>query len=154
MLTRLELKIPPALLVLIIALIMWLIAENFSRLELSPAIRYSGFGVLLVIGVLMIVLGGFNFKAANTTVNPITPDSTTVLVTSGIYRYSRNPMYIGFLLMLVGWALFLASLPALVMTAVYILYMNRLQIEPEERALEKIFGAEYIAYKTNVRRWL
>ena len=154
MFSKLELKIPPALLVLIVALFMWLTAQYFSTLSIPTALRYYGFATLLLIGIVIIVLGGLRFKSVSTTVNPITPNASSSLVTSGIYKYSRNPMYIGFLLMLVGWSVFLASLFALALTAIYIIYMNRFQIQPEEQALESIFADEYLNYKYKVRRWL
>lgn len=154
MFAKLELKLPPALLVLIIAFLMWLVAVNYSTLSIPPTLRYAGFGLFLFGGILIIVLGGLQFKSSSTTVNPITPEASSALVTAGIYNYSRNPMYIGFLLMLIGWSVFLASLFALALTVIYVAYMNRLQIEPEERALAVIFGDQYLAYKSRVRRWL
>lgn len=154
MLSKLELKVPPALLVLIVAFFMWLIANYLFVFSIASGVRYAGFGIFLISGILIIVLGGLRFKAVSTTVNPITPKESSALVTTGIYRFSRNPMYIGFLFMLVGWSVFLASLYASALTIVYIIYMNRFQIEPEERALESIFGVQYLSYKSKVRRWL
>jgi protein-S-isoprenylcysteine O-methyltransferase Ste14 len=73
---------------------------------------------------------------------------------TGIYRFTRNPMYIGLLMTLLGWAAFLASLPALLFVIAFVLYMNRFQIQPEERALSSLFGADYAVYRARVRRWL
>ncbi len=152
--SKLNLKIPPAILVLIIGFLMWLVAVNFATISIPAMYRYTGFALLLAVGALIIALGGLRFKSASTTVNPLAPESSSALVTSGIYKYSRNPMYIGFLLMLIGWCVFLSSVFALALCAVYVGYMNRFQIEPEEQALETIFGAEYVNYKAQVRRWL
>ncbi len=154
MFSRLELKVPPAALVLIIAFLMWLLSKYLPTLSIPAAVRYTGFALFLISGFLIIIIGGLRFKAASTTVNPITPNASSSLVISGIYKFSRNPMYIGFLLMLIGWSVFLASLFTLVLCAVFVIYMNRFQIKPEERALESIFGDEYMHYKSAVRRWL
>ncbi len=154
MLSKLELKVPPAALVLITAFFMWLLSNYLPTLSISNTIRYAGLAIFLTSGVLIILIGGLRFKAVNTTVNPITPNTSSSLVTSSIYKYSRNPMYVGFLMILIGWAVFLSSLFALTLTAVFIIYMNHFQIKPEERALESIFGHEYLHYKSKVRRWL
>lgn len=81
-------------------------------------------------------------------------DAASSLVTNGVYRFTRNPMYVGLLLALSGWAAFLSSPSALVYLVAFVLYMNRFQIEPEERVLASRFGADYAAYRTRVRRWL
>jgi protein-S-isoprenylcysteine O-methyltransferase Ste14 len=73
---------------------------------------------------------------------------------SGIYRISRNPMYLGFFLLLTGLAIFLSNVIAIVILPLFILYMNRFQIEPEERVLTYLFGQEFVDYKLRVRRWL
>jgi protein-S-isoprenylcysteine O-methyltransferase Ste14 len=82
------------------------------------------------------------------------PESSSSLVVSGIYRWSRNPMYLGFLLGLLGWAIFLSNVLAFLFLPVFILYMNRFQIEPEEKALAVLFGKQFAAYKSRVRQWL
>jgi protein-S-isoprenylcysteine O-methyltransferase Ste14 len=87
-------------------------------------------------------------------VNPTQPETSSTIVTSGIYRWSRNPMYAGFLLILAGWAVQLASIAAVLLLPAFVLYMNRYQIQPEERALTDKFGAEYLSYRRRVRRWL
>ena len=82
------------------------------------------------------------------------PDSTSSLVVSGIYKYTRNPMYLGFLLVLLGWATFLSNLAALALLPAFVVYMNHFQIGPEERALGSLFAQEYQAYHARVRRWI
>jgi protein-S-isoprenylcysteine O-methyltransferase Ste14 len=94
------------------------------------------------------------FLRAKTTVNPIKPASTSSLVLTGPYRFSRNPMYLGQLLLLLGWATFLANGVAYLFAPVFVLYINRFQIVPEERSLCAKFGAEFLAYKARVGRWL
>lgn len=82
------------------------------------------------------------------------PDSASALVTGGIYKITRNPMYLGFLLILLGWTVFLSNLFAYALLPVFVIYMNRFQIVPEENALDTLFGNEYRFYKSKVRRWL
>ena len=82
------------------------------------------------------------------------PGSASVLVDGGIYRLTRNPMYLGFFVVLLGWAIFLSNIVAFLLLPAFIFYMNRFQIEPEEKALVGLFGQTFVAYKTRVRRWL
>ena len=109
---------------------------------------------IVLAGALTSLLGVVSFRRAGTTVNPMTPESSSSLVVSGIYKLTRNPMYLGFLLALLGWTIFLSNVPALLCLPAFILYMNRFQIAPEERALAALFGQVFTAYKENTRRWL
>lgn len=93
-------------------------------------------------------------SGVNTTADPRSPEQTRVLITSGIFRFTRNPMYLSLLLVLVGQAVYLGSLNSLLFPAIFILTMNRYQIRREEKALEKLFGNEYLNYKKRVRRWI
>mgnify|MGYP006169944907 CR=1 FL=1 len=150
----LELKIPPLVLVALFALAMWLLAQLVPPLAL-PAV----WGLVLAIGfagggVAVAVSGVLAFRRANTTVDPRVPQQSSSLVIRGIYRYSRNPMYVGFLLLLMAWVFYLLSAAALALLPLFVLYMNRFQIAPEERFLLQKFGAEYQAYTRQVRRWL
>ena len=81
------------------------------------------------------------------------PETASALVVAGIYRHTRNPMYVGFGLVLVGWGIFLGNALAFIFLPAFVLHMNRFQIRPEERALAKIFGPEFAAYQSRVRRW-
>ena len=94
------------------------------------------------------------FRKAKTTVNPFRPRNAGSLVDSGIFRHTRNPMYLALLLALLGWGLYLDNLFVLVSTVLYVAYLNRFQIRPEERALEELFGGEFTAYRQRVRRWI
>ena len=100
------------------------------------------------------IAGTISFHRAKTTVNPMKPDKASSLVTSGVYRITRNPMYVGLLLVLVAWAVFLSSPPALAGPVAFLFYVGRFQIMPEEITLSSLFGSEYNAYKSGVRRWL
>jgi protein-S-isoprenylcysteine O-methyltransferase Ste14 len=150
----LELKVPPAAVALIIAALMWFVSW------VAPALRlvFPGRDLLAMIlagaGVVIAILGVASFRRARTTVHPMKPEASSSLVRSGAYALSRNPMYLGLLLILIGWAIFLSNILAFLVLPVFIFYMNRFQIEPEERALDRRFGEEFVAYKSRVRRWL
>ncbi|WP_372624852.1 isoprenylcysteine carboxylmethyltransferase family protein [Arsukibacterium sp.] len=151
---ELELKVPPVILVAVFALLMWLLAKLLPSLAL-PAIWSWVLAVgFASAGLAVAVLGVLAFRRAETTVDPRVPQQTSSLVIKGIYRYSRNPMYLGFLLLLTAWACYLINVAAFALLPLFVLYMNRFQIAPEERFLLQKFGAEYQAYQAQVRRWL
>ena len=149
----LELRIPPLALVLIAAGLMSLIAY-FIPIDLPIPAPVIVAGTLGLAGSIVAIAGVVAFKEHKTTVNPFTPERSSSLVTSGIYKYTRNPMYLGFLLLLAGWAALLSNLFALALLPAFIAYMNRFQIQPEERALTQQFGTEFQAYMQRVRRWV
>jgi len=150
----LELKVPPVVVVLLTAALMWLVAWAAPAFRFSfPARGLLAIGLALV-GFLTSATGVASFRRAATTVNPMAPDSASSLVRSGIYRLTRNPMYLGLGLILLGWAVFLSNALALCLLPGFVLYMNRYQIEPEERALSRRFGHEFATYTSRVRRWL
>jgi protein-S-isoprenylcysteine O-methyltransferase Ste14 len=109
---------------------------------------------VVVAGILVEAAGAVSFVRARTTVDPLHPSAVSKLVTGGVYRVTRNPMYLGDLLILVGWAVYLATVPALVLVPLFVAYIDRFQISAEERAMEACFGEAYRAYKGRVRRWL
>jgi len=150
----LELKIPPGLLVIITGALMWLGSAATSATALVIPGRSLGAAILILTGVIISGLGVASFRRAKTTVNPMKPESASVLVDRGIYRLTRNPMYLGFLVVLLGWAIFLSNLVAFLLLPAFVYYMNSFQIEPEEKALVALFGQSFVAYKTRVRRWL
>ena len=151
---KLELKIPPPIVGLIIAAAMWKIAKVCPSLDVPLFIREVIAGVLLLVGAGIALPGFVAFIRARTTFNSMKPKATSSLVTGGIYRFTRNPMYVSLLFILVAWAIFLSSAWALVGPVAFVLYINRFQIKPEERALAAMFGAAYAEYKGRVRRWL
>lgn len=150
----LELKVPPLVLVLVLAVAMWFAAMQLPSLAIALPWPLGLAVIISGVGILLMLAGGYAFQKAKTTVNPTTPAATSSVVTSGVYRFSRNPMYVGFLLALIGWATFLSHTLPFLLLPVYVAYMNRFQISPEERALSAKFGDEYEAYKQAVRRWL
>jgi protein-S-isoprenylcysteine O-methyltransferase Ste14 len=149
-----ELRVPPVAVVLLAALLMTLLARSATGLRWPTPVRLGGALFLFATGIAIAVAGVREFRRARTTVNPLAPAAASALVRSGIYRHTRNPMYLGMLLMLAGWAAWLASVAAVAVLPAFVLYMNRLQIEPEERALASRFGEDFEDYRRSVRRWL
>lgn len=151
---KLELKIPPPLVFLVCAAAMWGIAALFpAAVFIFPGRQLLG-GLLIAAGITFDIAGVIAFYRARTTIHPIKPEKTAAIVTTGIYRISRNPMYVGLLLFLLAWALSLANPLTIIMLPVFVAYITRFQIIPEERILTAKFGATYLAYQQAVRRWL
>lgn len=150
----LELRVPPLVLVLLSAAGMRLLARGWPQWTLDwPGRTPLALG-LAVAGAAVVVAGVAAFRRARTTVNPTTPQASSALVVRGVYRFSRNPMYLGFLLALCGLAVYLAHPLAAALLPLFVAYMNRFQIGPEERALAVRFGHQYTDYMSHVRRWL
>lgn len=152
--SALELKVPPAVVGFFTVALMWLVSSLAPACRFAIPSRLAVAGFLASAGAAVCVLGIVSFRKARTTVNPTKPDTTSTLVVSGIYRLSRNPMYAGFLLILLACAVVLSNVLAFVCIPAFVLYMNRFQIGPEERALDSRFAREYAAYRSRVRRWL
>jgi protein-S-isoprenylcysteine O-methyltransferase Ste14 len=152
--SALDLKIPPPIVTLVLALLMWLTPAVAGHLEISFPSRVLWAVVLVCVGQGIAIAGMVAFRRAKTTVNPVKASSASSLVIRGVYRYTRNPMYVGLLLTLLAFAVFLANPLAVLWVVVYVLYITRFQIIPEERVLASLFGAEYEAYKGRVRRWI
>lgn len=150
----LELKIPPVALTIIFAVLMWMFTLFTPEITIFQPIKVLVVLVLILIGSIISILGVWEFKQSKTTVNPMTPEESSLLVTSGVYSRTRNPMYVGFLCFLLAWGMFLANVLSLIFCSIFIFYMNNFQIKPEERALVELFGEEYSNYKQSVRRWL
>lgn len=150
----LELKIPPVVVWLLMA--GGMLAVSYS----APALSFTLAGsrvialVLLGLGGALAAAGVLAFRGRRTTVNPLTPSASSSVVTSGVYRLSRNPMYLGFLLALAGWAVYLSNAGAAVFLPAFVAYMTEFQIKPEERALLAKFGSEFAQYMSKARRWL
>ncbi|HEY5551628.1 MAG TPA: isoprenylcysteine carboxylmethyltransferase family protein [Opitutaceae bacterium] len=150
----LELKIPPMLVAAIAAALIWFVAIAAPVLRLAFPLRREVAIVVGLIGTAIAIAGVVSFRRARTTVNPLSPAAASALVVSGVYRVTRNPMYLGVLVCLLGWVVWLGSVPALFVLPLFVAYMNRFQIIPEEAALHALFGAEFEAYRSSVRRWI
>ncbi|WP_211218141.1 methyltransferase family protein [Marinobacter daepoensis] len=150
----LELKIPPLALMILFGTGMWAVSRLLPVGYFVIPGRMALSGTTFLVGAVVALLGVMAFRAAGTTVDPRTPEQSRNLVVRGVYRYTRNPMYLGFLLMLVGWGLFLGSVFAALLLPLFVLYMNRFQIKPEERHMQALFGGAYSRYTSEVGRWL
>jgi protein-S-isoprenylcysteine O-methyltransferase Ste14 len=150
----LENRIPPPVVAVVIAAGMWLLARWWPLMQFEvPSPILTGLAVAAA-GGLVSSAGAREFRRARTTVNPLHPERTSSIVTTGIYRLTRNPMYVGIVLVLLGCFLAFGVVSAGVGPAAFIWYINRFQIEPEERVLQARFGREYTEYRSRVRRWL
>jgi protein-S-isoprenylcysteine O-methyltransferase Ste14 len=150
----LELKIPPVAVGLIVALLMWLTSLAAPAFGFIFPGRFPCSTGLVLFGAAISISGVVSFRRAKTTVNPTTPAAASTLVVSGIYNFTRNPMYLGFLIALLGWGVFLSNALAIVFIPGFVIFMNRFQIRPEEQALASRFDRDFSAYKARVRRWV
>lgn len=146
--------IPPVLVVLLLGAAM----HGVARPSWPGTFAFPGQAILTVIlfliGLVLPALGVRRFRKAGTTVDPLHPERTSALVVRGIYSRTRNPMYLGFAFLLLGWAVWLGSAWSFLGLPLYILWMGRFQIGPEEAALEQLFGEAYREYMSRVRRWI
>lgn len=150
----LEHRIPPPLVTLVIGVLMWLETGVFPQTALPYALRL-GAGLMLVIAAGIFVFPAvLSFRRSHTTVNPVRIEKANHLVTTGIYRISRNPMYLAMVLLLAALAFFLGSLWSLLGPVALMLFLTRFQILAEEHVLAEIFGQPYHEYCARVRRWL
>lgn len=128
----------------------WLVPINWGVFE----VRWWGFGIFFAVGAVMGLAGIISFYRRSTTVDPHQPDKVTTFVQSGVYRLSRNPMYLGLLFILISAAVYLGNPLGMVLVPIFVKYMNRFQIEPEERVMREKFGDDYRNYCAEVRRWI
>jgi len=145
---------PPIVVLTAFVIIMRYVALFFSSLTLGLDLHFSVPVLVSLSGLFLIFISSITFYRCGTTLNPLKPQLTSTLVTSGPYRYSRNPIYIGLVLMLAGWGFYLQNLASLFCVLIFVLYINRFQIIPEEESLAQKFGIEFEIYKSNVNRWL
>lgn len=150
----LELKIPPPLLFLFIALLMWLAYRFCYRFNVYIPYHIMLSVICLLAFSLLGLIALLTFIQSNATVNPIYIDQTTRFVTHGVYKISRNPMYLSLAGVLLAWGLFCANALALCLPLFFVLYITRFQIQPEEIILQQLFGESFTQYRQQVRRWL
>ncbi len=162
MLRKLELKVPPPIVALLIAAALWQAAKwlPFVSLPLGLDMNVDTKVAALLAAVLAFLGACFDaaalllFVRKRTAINPLKPQNASVLVVSGVYRITRNPMYLGLLCFLSAWAVYLNSVFVLIGPIIFVVYINYFQIIPEERLLLSKFGDAYAGYAKRVRRWL
>lgn len=150
----LELKIPPPVVALLSVLAMWLVARWLPQWS-WPSTALTALGaVLAVAGVALIITAMSTFAGSKTTINPLKPAESALIVSHGVFARTRNPMYVGLAMILTGWACYLANPVAWLAVLLFMAYITRFQIIPEERILLGKFGAPFAQYLAQVRRWI
>jgi len=150
----LKLKIPPPIYALLTAGLMWLLNAWFPIASLLETPWNSLGLVLAMAGILIDLLAVIQFRKEGTTINPLRPDDSVKVLENGLYKISRNPMYLGMLLILGGFAVWLGSLSPLICLPVFVFIITTQQILPEEETLRYKFGQDYLDYMHRVRRWI
>lgn len=133
---------------------MWLVAWVWPELTVRFPAQTALAGILAASGLATDLVSVARFFRQRTTINPLKPEAASHLVISGLYRYTRNPMYLGMLLVLIGWAIWLGHVIAFAGPVLFAIVLTRIQILPEETALEARFGQDFRDYKAQVRRWI
>ncbi len=147
-------KIPPPVIMLFSIGLVWLFQRYIPIIEFTIPFKLYVCIAIFLLGIFLAVHSVFGFLRAKTTINPIALKETNSLVTSGLYRYTRNPMYLGMALIIASAILFYGALSGGFSLIFFVVALNQLQIMPEEKVLEEIFGAEYTTFKSRVRRWI
>lgn len=148
------LRVPPLIVAGLMAVFMWLLATYVPLVLVVFAGQWIIALIFALFGAQLAIASVRALHDNETTVNPLQPDTTSALVTSGVFRLSRNPIYLGFLSALIGFAIWLGALTSILVLPFFVWYMNRFQIRPEEAALRARFGEEFEQYISQVRRWI
>ncbi|WP_319554015.1 isoprenylcysteine carboxylmethyltransferase family protein [Vibrio sp.] len=151
---KLELRVPPVAVFLLVVLLMyWLKGLTPNFMITVPFVEFV-VAILTLSSGFIGIAGLYEFRKLKTTVNPVKPEFATTVVSSGVFAYTRNPMYVALLLLIIALGLWWQHLSVILCGALFISYMNRYQIKPEEHVLERLFGEDYLKYKNRVRRWV
>lgn len=147
----LENRIPPPVVAIGCGVLIYLLRDHF---RVQSQLQTYAAAVILVASIAVMFLAIREFRRAQTTVNPLQPQTATSLVTHGVFSVSRNPMYLGLLGLLLAWTVFLGAPAGIAGLALFVAWMNELQIRPEERAMAALFEDDFSTYCSRVRRWL
>ena len=150
----LDLKIPPPIVAILCALGIVYLPDLFGLQAFEIPLQGWVAGVVIAFGLSFDLMGLLEFRKHATTISPLSPNKSALVVSSGIYRITRNPMYLGMAIVLVGVTIAFGSAIGLLMVLVFVLYITRFQIKPEERILEAKFGEAFVDYKAKVKRWI
>ena len=149
-----KLLIPPPILTLISATLMLIVSKYFNKANLILN-QHNQFALFfLIVALIIILISIAKFIKIKTTISPLKPNKTSILVDSGIYKHTRNPMYLGLLLILFSLFLYLKNFLSFLVLPLFVIYITKNQILPEEKVLENLFGEQYKKYKNKVRRWI
>ena len=152
MIVQIKTKIPPPLVALTFGFLINYTKNIFPKVEIKNEIIFGSF--MIISGLIIILSAIILFKKYQTTITPLNPSNATKLITDGIYKFSRNPMYLGLLLVLLGISIIINLTGGFFLIPLFILYLNLFQIIPEENAMVDLFKDEFLDYKKNVRRWI
>ena len=143
--------IPPPIVTIVFLFVIFFTKDLFRFSVTLP----SSIGFIIIFAGLMIIfIAARQFKAVNTTINPIKPHNASVLVSKGIFSYSRNPMYLGMLLIIIGFSIIHNLMAVLVIMPLWVIYITNFQIIPEEEAMEILFKEDFLNYCKKTRRWI
>ena len=145
-------RIPPPIVTLICG-----ISIYYSKSFFNQFFDFSNNGIslfLLILGLIVFIAAVRSFRKQKTTVNPLAPKQASSLVVSGIFKYSRNPMYLGMLIVLLSISFKFNLAGGIVISLFFYLFITRFQISPEEEAMNELFGDEFIEYSKRTRRWI
>jgi protein-S-isoprenylcysteine O-methyltransferase Ste14 len=151
---KLALKVPPPVQALVCGILMWVIDRQLPGGQLESKIQLPMAILFAVAGIVLVVFSMLAFRRANTTVDPFHPEEASQLVVDGLFGYSRNPMYVSLLLVLISWAIWLGSVYNAAVLILFVTYITFFQIKPEEEAMRSLFGETYEHYCSRVRRWI
>lgn len=146
-------RVPPPIITAGLCGVAFILSKYAPLRDILPSFRWIGGGVAFL-GLIILLWAGVLFKRRKTTVNPFRPEKTSVIVAEGPYRFTRNPMYLGMLFLLIGLSLIFAHPANIILIVGFIVYMTQTQIKPEEDALTIQFGTDYTDYMAKVRRWV
>ena len=145
-------KFPPPLVALAFGFLINYTKNIFPKIEIRWGDVFGS--IIIIFGIIIILSATVLFKKYKTTITPLKPSKATKLIISGVYKFSRNPMYLGLLLVLLGISIILNLTGGFFLIPLFIIYLNRFQIIPEENAMVDLFKDEFLEYKKNVRRWI
>ena len=145
-------KIPPPILVLILITSNYFSQNQLETMYLPYKLSISI--LILLVGTLILINPVFKFIKSKTTVNPVKFTKVSKLVTTGIFKYSRNPMYLGMIFVIISTSIFYLNYYSILTPFIFYFWINRFQIKREEIFLAKKFGKEYLSYKSKTRRWI
>ena len=145
-------KFPPPLVALTSGFLIKYTKSIFPMIEIKNKFIFGSF--MITSGLIIILSAIILFKKYKTTITPLKPSKATKLIVNGVYKFSRNPMYLGLLLVLIGVSIMLNLIGGIFFIPLFILYLNYFQIIPEENAMIQLFKGEFLKYKRNVRRWI
>jgi protein-S-isoprenylcysteine O-methyltransferase Ste14 len=151
---KLALKVPPPVQALVCGILMWAVDRQLPGGQFESAIQLPMAILFAVSGIVLVVFSMLAFRRASTTVDPFHPEEASQLVVDGFFGYSRNPMYVSLLLVLISWAIWLGNVYNVAVPVLFVTYITFFQIKPEEEAMRSLFGEAYEHYCSRVRRWI